>query len=150
MTDRANHLKEDAITSLQEEVPAASGTKYIDGSAAGDGTGSGIDLGILTTRGARLADCEVCIKAPAIALAVLPDTETITYTLESDEDSGFGTPRTEYTFTQTGATGTDPCAAVEYRHGIASDCERYLRVKMVGSAGIVGTPTDVATMALVY
>lgn len=93
---------------------------------------AGIDLGALSSRGARLADCEMLIEAPVCAAGNLVDDETLKYTIESDDDSAFGSVTTlaADVITQTGATGA---AAATYRFKIPSDCERYIRVKVTAS-----------------
>lgn len=117
--DRANHYIVDA--SLQETKALSNG--------AGNVACDGLDLGAVSLRGARLADCELEISAPALSTAQLPDTETMTYSIEtSDDDSTWDKILADQVLVQTGADGAG-AAAAKARCKIPSDCERYLRVK---------------------
>ena len=90
----------------------------------------GIDLAHAAAGRDLEAGMEVLLSAPALALTELPDTKTMTYKLQMDEDVAFGTPTNIYgsdLIVQTGATGTDPCAAATKRIKLPSNCERYIR-----------------------
>jgi hypothetical protein len=75
------------------------------------------------------------VVAPALATADLGDGDTMTYSVQMDTDSAFGSPieLTRNDAVQTGASGAG-AAAASYRFALPSDCERYVRVKAVNSA----------------
>jgi hypothetical protein len=64
----------------------------------------------------------------------LPNSETVKYTVQHDDDSAFGTVADLYpdVLTQTGAGGAGAAAASK-RYAIPVDCKRYIRVKAVNS-----------------
>ena len=74
---------------------------------------AGLDLGALSDQGHRVAECEVLISAPALATAALPDTKTMTYSIQHDSDSAFGTAAdlAPSVLVQTGASGAGAAAA---------------------------------------
>jgi len=74
------------------------------------------------------AGCEVLLSAPLLTITELPDTKTMTYKLQMDEDSAFGSPIDIYgnLIVQTGATGGS-AAAITKRVKLPSDVERYIR-----------------------
>jgi len=94
----------------------------------------GIDLGALSQNGARLAEIEFEISAPALATADLPDTKTIKYSVETDDDSAFGSATVVMTdvLVQTGAGGAGAGAATK-RFRLPTDSERYVRISAVNS-----------------
>ena len=118
--DRANQLLQDA--------------NYIETKALSNGAGNtatdAIDLGALSDRGAHLSSCELLIEAPALNTTQLPDGETMTYSVESDDNSGFSSATivADKLILQTGSGGAGASAA-EARFKIPSDCEQYIRVK---------------------
>lgn len=93
-------------------------------------TSSAIDLGAGPK---AMDDIELVFNAPTLTLTQLADTQTITYSLELSNDSAFGTvSRTVSLGVQTGATGTDPCAAISnVRYQPATNDYRYARIKAV-------------------
>lgn len=93
---------------------------------------SGLDLGALSDRGARVAEIEFKLSAPALATAALPDTKTIKYSVQTDSDSAFGSPTDLMTniLTQTGASGAGAAAATK-RFRLPTDSERYVRIKAI-------------------
>ncbi|MBN2132872.1 MAG: hypothetical protein JW741_25460 [Sedimentisphaerales bacterium] len=96
----------------------------------------GMDLGALTARGARLEDCELLIEAPALDTTQLPNGDTNTYSIETDDDVAFGSAKivANGVIIQTGAGGVGAAAATA-RFKIPSDCERYIRVKSILAGG---------------
>lgn len=108
-------------------------------------TSSGIDLGA----GQHKGNVELRFDAPALSLTLLPDTQTITYTLEFSNASNFGTiGRTVSLGVQTGATGTDPCAAiVNRRYRPANNDFRYVRAKAV-KTGAANASSAAATLVI--
>lgn len=96
-----------------------------------NGTGSvnsdGIDLGALSGRGLRDFPCELLLEAPALSATELPDTKTMTYKIQMDDNSAFGSPTDVAAsfLVQTGSTGA---AGASKRWRIPTNCERYIRV----------------------
>lgn len=90
-------------------------------------TSAAIDLGA----DRHLAEAEILAQAPALSAALLPDTQTITYTVEFAAASGFGSVlRSVPLGVQTGASSAG-AVADEYRTGIESTAPRYVRLKAV-------------------
>ena len=86
------------------------------------------------------AGCEVLLSAPLLTITELPDTKTMTYKLQMDEDSAFGSPTSIYgsdLIVQTGATGGS-AAAVTKRVKLPSDVERYIRAVATPSGSGTG------------
>lgn len=111
---------EDAKLKVTRLLPAGAETVYSDG----------IDLG----GGDIVAPCEVKISAPAVTTGELDDDHTMSYTLQMDNDSAFGSPTTLLAdlITQTGAAGAGAAAATKtVRLPVA--CERYIRLAATAS-----------------
>lgn len=124
MTTRANYLAQDAnyVT-----------TKALPNGAASVET-SGLDLGALTTRGARLEEDEILIEAPILTTAELPDAQTMKYDVQTDDDVDWGSAKTiaKEVLVQTGAGG-EGAAAASARFRIPTDAERYIRIQATNS-----------------
>ena len=120
--DRAIHGVRDASLKETKALPAAAGTVNSDG----------IDLGALSDRGGRFLDCEVLLSAPALGATALPDTTTMTYSIQSSATSNFAATTTlaGSCIVQTGSTGA---AASTFRMKIPSNCQRYIRASAVGA-----------------
>lgn len=103
-------------------------------------TSTGIDLG----SNRQGSPAELLVLAPALNTTQLPNTQTMTYSVEFSAASDFGTvTRAIPVGVQTGASSAG-AAADQYRCGIASDADRYVRLKAVKSgtgdaSGVVGT-----------
>ena len=108
-------------------------TKALPNGAASTAT-DGIDLGH-GANGDWLADVEFEVSAPALTTAEQPDDKTMTYIIEHDTDSAFGSAATliDRVIVQTGAGGAGADAATK-RVRLPSDCNRYIRLKATGSA----------------
>jgi hypothetical protein len=122
MTIRANALVRDAGLVQSIALPAAAGTV----------NGLPIDLGdAMTARGARLADCELVLTAPALNTTDLPNTVTAIYAIQGST-TNFGTvvPLATACLTQTGAAGAG-AALQTWRMKLPSDCPRYIRASVV-------------------
>lgn len=96
-------------------------------------TSDAIDLGH-GTAGDFLANCELEIVAPALTNAQLGNTSTMTYIVEHDDDSAFGSAATliDRVIVQTGAGAG--AAAVTKRVRLPKGVKRYVRVKATNSA----------------
>ena len=87
-----------------------------------------------TARGDFVAPIEFTLTAPALVTADLPDTETMTYSIQLDDDVAFGSP-TVYGVTallQTGAGGAGD-ATDSLVFALPSTAPRYMRIKAVNS-----------------
>lgn len=106
------------------------------GTADGTVQTTGFNLGALSARGARLADCELEVVAPALTTTELPDADTCTYSVETDDNSGFSSAKiiADKILVQTGA-GAAGAATATVRFRLPSDCEQYVRVKAVLAGG---------------
>lgn len=122
--DRSTFRVRDPAFVSTKALPGGAGTVYTDG----------LDLGPLTARGARLAGCELVIQAPALTTEELPDTETLTYSIQVDADSEWGSPENlaKAVLVQTGAGGAGAAAAAA-RIKIPSDCLQHVRVAATNS-----------------
>lgn len=141
MTDRANARAADA--QLKETLAL--------GTADGTVQTTGFDLGALTARGARLADCELKISAPALTTTELPDADTCTYSIETDDNSSFSSAKivNAAILVQTGAGGAGADAAA-VRFKPPSDCERYIRVKAILAGGTGDCSGSSLTASLLF
>jgi len=103
-----------------------------NGAAAVNSTG--FDLGAVSDNGARLEDVELKLTAPALAVADLADTETMTYKVQHDSAVAFGTATTLYDAicVQVGAGGAGAVAET-VRMKIPSNCKRYIRIVATNS-----------------
>ena len=93
---------------------------------------------------------ELLVSAPALDATALPNTETVTYKLQHDSDSAFGSATdTADILTQTGAGGTGADAA-EARFAIPTDGERYWRVVATTSSSTGDCSAEEVEVALVF
>ena len=114
--------------------------------------GTAIDLGIASGQNSsRLAPCELLLSAPALTTTMLPSTKTMTYSLQCDEDSAFGSPRTLVAscITQTG-TASSGAAAAAYRMKLPSDCERYIRAVAVSGDSVTDSSSKKMKLELLF
>lgn len=108
---------------------------------AGSVTSSAIDM---VSNRPTCCDSELLIVAPKLNSTQLPDTYTMTYIVEFSASSSFGTITRSITVgVQTGASSAG-AAADEYRCGVASDADRYVRLKVTKTGtgdctGVAGT-----------
>jgi hypothetical protein len=79
-----------------------------------------------------VADCEVVISAPALATALLPDTQTITYSLRHSNNANLSgdVELAALQIVQTGAGGAG-AAAAERRFRLPTDVRRYVFLRAV-------------------
>ena len=90
---------------------------------------AGIDL---SAGGEFLADCEVIISAPALATALLPDTQTITYSLRQSPNANLSgdSELAAAQIVQTGAGGAGDVAK-EKRFRLPTDVQQYIFLRAV-------------------
>lgn len=107
-------------------LPAAASTTVVT---------TGIDLGALTSGASSRPDgLELVAKIPALDATALPDTKTLTVTIEASDDVAFGSGvdvLVTKVFTGAGGVGA---AADEARAAINSFTKRYVRAKAVTGA----------------
>lgn len=112
----------DADLRVTHVLPAAASTTIVT---------SGIDLGALTPQASRPDGLELVFKVPALDATALPNTRTLTLTIEASDDPAFGSGVDVLaTKVITGAGGVG-AAADEARCGVQSNTKRYVRGKGV-------------------
>lgn len=92
---------------------------------------TGFDLGHNAAQlGRNLADFEIKIEMPALTTTELPDAQTYTMSIETDDNSGFSTATVLHASVQvqTGAGGAG-AAAKSTTFRLPTNVERYVRVK---------------------
>lgn len=111
---------------------------------------TGIDLGHDNTKDRLLADCELLVSVPALTTTQLGDTQTITISIETDNDVAFGSAKvlTSSLFVMTGAGGAGAAAASD-RFRLPSNCERYVRAKAT-KAGATNASTASMTFQVLF
>lgn len=130
----ANFIKTNAM-------PAAASTTV---------NGTAIDLGNeLSQNGARLALCELLLTMPALTTTMVPDTKTITYTIQMDSDSAFGSATDLWSEIKTGAGGAGVAVDTK-RLKLPSNCERYVRAKAVSGADVTDSSAVSMTLELLF
>src|SRR4051812_18445261 len=78
-----------------------------------------------------VAEGELLVTVPALTTGQLPDTQTITYTVEMSDTSNFASPTTiSAPLVQTGAGGVGAATAT-LRVGLPSTVQSYVRIKAV-------------------
>lgn len=125
-----NFLARDALLIQTKTLPASAG----DANTAAIDTGTG---GARSAKGALLAGVELRITAPALDATELPNSETMKYAVQCDDNSSFTSPKNlgKEVLVQTGA-GTAGAASATARFRLPTDCERYVRVVATGSTSI--------------
>ena len=115
-------VKDEALK-VTKALPNGAATVYSDGLDLGHGS-----------RGDFLAAADFKVSAPALTTAQLPDTKTIVYSIQHDDDAAFGTAADLYpgVIVQTGADGAGAAAAT-FTARLPVDVKRYVRVKAVNS-----------------
>lgn len=114
--------------------------------------GSAIDLGTITGISARSERMEAILSAPTLTPTMLPDTRTMTYSLEASNDSAFGSGVVTIAgscIVQTGASGAGAAAAT-FRAKIPSNCPRYLRAKAVSGASVTDSSSLKMKLELLF
>jgi hypothetical protein len=122
-------------------LPAAASTTVVT---------SAIDLGALTSgASSRPSGLELVLKVPLLNTTQLPDTRTLTLTIEASDDSAFGSGvDVLVTKVITGAGGVG-AAADELRGAINSFTKRYVRGKAVTGASTGDQSAVVAEFCVV-
>jgi hypothetical protein len=136
--DRTVPNLKDALLSVTKALP--------NGAAAVES--DGLDVGAKTDRGIG-PPVAILIEAPALATADLPDTETMTYKLQHDDDSAFGTAAdlADALLTQTGAGGAGADAA-SVRYRLPPHCKRYVRAVATNSGAGDASDKDMTVSAV--
>ena len=116
-------------------------TKALPSAASTTVTSSAIDLG------ERAKAVDVVAEVPALSATILPDTRTMTTTVEVSNDSAFGTYSTISTTVQTGASSAG-AAAISVRASVPP-VFRYARAKVVSGASTTDASALSATFAAV-
>jgi hypothetical protein len=124
----------DALLIRSAVLPAGATTTYI----------ADFDLG----EGEKFETVELLVEIPALALSELPNGATITAKVFHGSSPS---PTTELCNlgNVTGATGTDPSAAREFRFRFPPTVGRYVRVGFTGTSGVAASG-KAASVALVF
>jgi hypothetical protein len=132
-------LMADAKLSVTRLLPAAA-------SATVNSLGIDLETG---TRSDFVAATEVLVSAPALSTTIAPDTRTMTYRIQHDTDSAFGTAATlvDNLIVQTGAGGVGAAAATA-RFKLPTNVKRYIRLQIVSGASTTDASALSATMQL--
>lgn len=132
-----NMLLKDAELEETKALPAtASSSVYTDG----------IDLE-KSANGLHLAECEIELSVPALTTTMLPDTKTMTYKVQMDNDAAFGSPTDLFptAIVQTGAASAGAAAQTK-RYRLPTNVERYIRLAATSGADV--TNSSAVSMAL--
>lgn len=113
----------DAALIQTKALPNGAAATVIDGFDLGHGS-----------KGDFLAQAELLIEAPALGATPLPNAKTMTFSVEHDTDSAFGTPvvLADKVIVQTGAGGVGDVAK-SARFRLPTDVKPNVRVKATGS-----------------
>ena len=84
--------------------------------------------------GDLLAECELEISAPVLAVSALPNAETVTYAVVAGATSSPTAVIADSVLVQTGAGGVGAAAATK-RFRLPTDVARYVAVRATVSAG---------------
>ena len=127
----------DADLQVTTAMPSAASTTV---------NGAVIDLGPLTAQGSRPPDLELIATIPALSTTILPNTRTMTITLQASDDSAFGSGVVDLaSLVLTGAGGVGVATVSEVRAPIGMNTLRYVRQKMVSGA----STTDASALSSV-
>jgi hypothetical protein len=109
-------------------------TRALPGAASTTVTSTPINLGVVGITSSRDVSAELVGKIAALNTTQLPDTKTLTLTIEASDDPAFGSGVDVLaTLVVTGAGGVG-AAATEVRAGIATFTKQYARLKAVTGA----------------
>lgn len=126
MTRAAFNHKDLAVPDLSAALPNGAATSYSAGIKVSEPGYPVID------------PFELIISCPLLNVTQQPNSKTMIYSLQMDDDSAFGSPTTipgyEQIAIQTGAGGAGAAAQANIRVRLPTNCEAYVRLKMVGSA----------------
>ena len=133
----------DASLASNDALPAAASTTV---------NGTAIDLGEITCHGARLEACEALLSAPALSNTVLPNTKTMTYSIEGSELANFASKSTlaGSCIVQTGDGTGNAAAATTCRYKLPSNCPRYIRAVAVSGANTTNAAALEMTLELLF
>jgi len=126
-------------TSLKSTFALANGANHVHSAT--------FDLG----PGDKVALAEFLLSAPVLVVAEIVDLDTITYSVEMDEDPAMGSPTTVIPaiIVQTGVHPDAGAAAATARFRVPTNCERYVRVTATNSgAGNASTKSAVLELLL--
>lgn len=125
-------------------------TKALPNGAASVST-DGIDTEADPDNGNFVAPCELLLEIPDLAVGELANGETITYDVEHDSDSAFGTAETlaGSVHVQTGAGGVGDVGA-DVRVRLPSTVKQYVRVTATKTGATGDASTATLTVSLVF
>lgn len=125
-------------------------TKALSNGAGATST-DGFDLGHnAALLGRNLANFDILIEMPALTTTELPDAETYTMSIETDDNAAFSSAKILHAnvMQQVGAGGAGAVAKSE-RVRLPSNCERYVRVKGT-KTGTGNVSAKVMTVSMLF
>jgi hypothetical protein len=130
----------DELLKVTKALPAGAATT----------TSLALDTGT-STRGDQVALMELLLTYPALTLAQLPNTKTMTYDIISSPNADLSSPTVAVAgiAVQTGVTGTDPTVGGTARYRIASNGARYWGCRATGIATVDGSASSM-TLQMVF
>jgi hypothetical protein len=84
-----------------------------------------IDTGVRTARACPADNLGVCLTVPALSAVIIPDTRTMTLTIQASDDPAFATSETLRSKTFTSAGGGLAASRIDAQ--LPEDCPRYVR-----------------------
>jgi hypothetical protein len=124
-------------------------TRALPGAASTTVTSTPIDLGANGSFSSRDNNLELVGKVAALNATQLPDTRTVTLSIEASDDPAFGSGVDVLASKVLTGAGGAGAAADEVRAGIASFTKRYARLKAVTGASTGDQSAVVAEFCVV-
>lgn len=119
-------------------------------SAGGSAATANLDLGALAGISARTEQDELLLTYPALTTTQLPNSDTVTYTIQACASAGFGSGVvTIGTVTQTGAGGAG-AAGGTFRVKLPTNCPEYVQVSATLGSGAGNCSAASMTLQLVF
>lgn len=133
-------LMKDALKKETKALPAGAASTTTDA----------IDLEN-TSRALQPGDLELLLTYPALALAALPDTKTMSYSIICSANADLSDPTVIFpnVVVQTGATANATASGGTFRTRIPSNGARYWGAKATGVSTVDGSASEM-TLELVF
>lgn len=106
---------------------------------------------VKTSRGTQPGDMELLLTYPALLLAALPDTKTMSYSIVCSDNADLSSPTViaPNIAVQTGETANASAAGGTFRYRIPADGKAYWGAKATGVATVDGSASSM-TLELVF
>jgi hypothetical protein len=109
-------------------------TKALPAAASSNTVSDGLDTGLRTNRAVAPQVLDAVLVLPSLTTVVVPDTRTVTLSIEASATSNFASFETLRTVTLTGAGGVGLPTGGEVRVTLPQDCPRFVRGKVAFGA----------------